>query len=352
MSSKKEQKKPTILDVANRAGVSVSVVSNVLNHPEKVAESTAKSVRKAMESIGWFPNIRRRGPKDSARHGVRTGNLVLLMMPNVPTRVFMNCPTNTELISSLIHEANALGFTLTVLDADLIHPFDPMLLKRLYDGIIVYGEPGTKKGTEVLVEISRLVPMVWIRSKGNLSSDVVCDFVYYDNSIVGHIAANYFYGRGHKNAAVFSASQIHAEYNARVDVFTKHANSLGIEVDKFLPALPEPNKAKRPCWDIYREQAENFLKTSQAKALFFCSDDDLLGVTNELRAMGVDLDQYDLLSCNHNSYLLQYFKKPPLSIDICFTQVGSESIHHLLRIINDRVVRSQSEFLVQPRLME
>ena len=46
-----------ILTVARRAGVSSATVSRVLNTPEKVRESTAKRVRKAIEELNYVPNI-------------------------------------------------------------------------------------------------------------------------------------------------------------------------------------------------------------------------------------------------------------------------------------------------------
>lgn len=47
---------PSLLDVAALAGVSQGTVSNVLNHPERVATPTADRVRAAIESLGYSPN--------------------------------------------------------------------------------------------------------------------------------------------------------------------------------------------------------------------------------------------------------------------------------------------------------
>ncbi len=45
-----------IRDVARRAGVSVGTVSNVVNHPERVAAETIERVRRAMNELRWRPN--------------------------------------------------------------------------------------------------------------------------------------------------------------------------------------------------------------------------------------------------------------------------------------------------------
>jgi len=60
---------PTAKDVAKLAGVSTGTVSNVLNHPEVVAEETRLRVILAMEELGY---IRGRTPEETAAHWRRT----------------------------------------------------------------------------------------------------------------------------------------------------------------------------------------------------------------------------------------------------------------------------------------
>ncbi|WP_103064135.1 LacI family DNA-binding transcriptional regulator [Actinomyces qiguomingii] len=45
--------RPSVRDVAERAGVSVGTVSHVLNHPERVARSTRDRVRAAIDDLGF-----------------------------------------------------------------------------------------------------------------------------------------------------------------------------------------------------------------------------------------------------------------------------------------------------------
>jgi LacI family transcriptional regulator len=47
----------TIRDVARRGGVSVGTVSNVLNHPELVAEETLERINKVIAEIGFIPSL-------------------------------------------------------------------------------------------------------------------------------------------------------------------------------------------------------------------------------------------------------------------------------------------------------
>ncbi|MFC6156475.1 LacI family DNA-binding transcriptional regulator [Kribbella jiaozuonensis] len=49
-------KRTTVADVAKLAGVSAMTVSNVLNAPHRVSEPTVRTVRAAIEELGYIPN--------------------------------------------------------------------------------------------------------------------------------------------------------------------------------------------------------------------------------------------------------------------------------------------------------
>ena len=55
------EKQPTILDVAEKAGVSIATVSRVVNDSPLVSEKTKAKVRKVMEENNYTPNVFARG---------------------------------------------------------------------------------------------------------------------------------------------------------------------------------------------------------------------------------------------------------------------------------------------------
>ena len=55
--------RPSVEDVASLAGVSLGTVSNVLNHPDKVAAATRERVERAMVMLGYVPNTAARSLK-------------------------------------------------------------------------------------------------------------------------------------------------------------------------------------------------------------------------------------------------------------------------------------------------
>ena len=69
----------SVRDVARRAGVSVGTVSNVMNHPDKVAATTVARVRAAIDELGFIRNDAARQLRDGRS---KTIGLVVLDVRN------------------------------------------------------------------------------------------------------------------------------------------------------------------------------------------------------------------------------------------------------------------------------
>lgn len=69
-----QRKIPTIIDVANLAGVSISTVSRVMNNPEKVKLETRQKVYQAIDALNFVPqaDARARALHGKGRIGVIT----------------------------------------------------------------------------------------------------------------------------------------------------------------------------------------------------------------------------------------------------------------------------------------
>src|SRR5512141_1417535 len=56
-SSKREGRYVTLQDVARRAGVSAKTVSRVVNQQGEISEPTRKRIQKAIDDLGYRPNV-------------------------------------------------------------------------------------------------------------------------------------------------------------------------------------------------------------------------------------------------------------------------------------------------------
>jgi LacI family transcriptional regulator len=64
------RQRPSVGDVASLAGVSQGTVSNVLNHPDKVAAATREKVERAMSMLGYVPNTAARSLKTGTTRSI------------------------------------------------------------------------------------------------------------------------------------------------------------------------------------------------------------------------------------------------------------------------------------------
>ena len=115
-------RRATILDVARLAGVSDGTVSNVLNRPHLVRDSTRRSVLEAMQLVNFVPNAAARALRAGR---TRSFGLAVLDLGNP---FFADIAAGAEEIA---HEAGAL---VSLFDTALDREREERLLHRLAEG--------------------------------------------------------------------------------------------------------------------------------------------------------------------------------------------------------------------------
>ncbi|MEV7431973.1 MULTISPECIES: LacI family DNA-binding transcriptional regulator [unclassified Nocardioides] len=113
-------------DVAERAGVSVRTVSNVVNTPEVVAPATRERVQRVIDEVGYRPNIAAR----QLRRG--RGDVIGLVVPEIDSPYF------AELAAHVVRAAEERGWTVLVEQTD----GDPRRERDLLDGARGQGVDG------------------------------------------------------------------------------------------------------------------------------------------------------------------------------------------------------------------
>lgn len=120
---------PTIKDVAEKAGVSVTTVSRVLNNRGYISDATRKKVQQAMKQLNYQPN-------ELARSLYRQkSNIIGVIVPTVSHPFF------GELVSSIEYYACKAGYKLLLcnshLEAEKEKDYIDMLRRNQVDGIIM-----------------------------------------------------------------------------------------------------------------------------------------------------------------------------------------------------------------------
>jgi DNA-binding LacI/PurR family transcriptional regulator len=177
-------------DIAERAGVSLATVSNVVNGYRPVGEQTRRRVQQAIDELGYTPNL-------SARHlrRGRTG-LIALAIPE------LNNPYFAELAGAAIREAAGLGYTL-VMEDTAGDPDKELSLtegsRHIIDGLIF---SPVQIGREEVLARTSTTPLVLI---GEGVYDVPHDHIAIDNIAASHVAVQHLVSLDRRRIAFIGA---------------------------------------------------------------------------------------------------------------------------------------------------
>lgn len=179
--------KPTILDVAKRAGVSKSLVSMVIRGDDRVSPIRREAVLKATADLDYRPNAMARG---LVQRRTRIIGVVVSDLRN---------PFNGDVVSGILNEAAGLGYKALIntsdrrrdLEADAIESF----LELRVDGLVL----ATSRIDDQTVELATsAVPVVVL---GRRTSDSFTDSLTIDNVMGAEIAVDHCVDLGHRAIA-------------------------------------------------------------------------------------------------------------------------------------------------------
>jgi DNA-binding LacI/PurR family transcriptional regulator len=178
----------TLSDVAKRAGVSVKTVSNVVSGYAHVSPATRKRVQKALDSLGYQPNLSARSLR-----GGRSG-VIGLAVPGLN-------PYFAELAGLVERAVAEAGYTLLVDQTEALHERESRVVKgiraQLIDGLIL--SPSALDGAAIARSRSA-TPLVLL---GERVSDGSIDHVAIDNVAAAREAVSHVIELGrHRIAAV------------------------------------------------------------------------------------------------------------------------------------------------------
>jgi DNA-binding LacI/PurR family transcriptional regulator len=210
----------TISKVAQRAGVSRTTVSHVLNHAHRVSKPLRERVLQAIDDLGYVPN-----PQAQSLRTGRT-NTVAMLIPDIRN------PFYTELVKEAQSSLEAAGLDMLIFNTDVPggrsqehgrHYLQQVRQKRV-DGLIV-GDFALHGMHDALLGIE--LPVVFI---GDLPNHAV-DSIQLDNFGGSYQMGIYLAGRGHRRVAMVTGPAFFREAMTRADGFEKGLADGGAPMD-------------------------------------------------------------------------------------------------------------------------
>jgi LacI family transcriptional regulator len=287
-------------DVAQRAGVSTSTVSHVLNGTRYVRPDLAERVRAALDELGYQPNV-------LARSLRRKQSLTLgMIVPDSANPFFAGIARAIE------DTCFARGYSLILAnsagDPDRELQNIATLQSRQVDGLIFVAAGA---GDEDLLRVLTSLPIVLVdRDIAGMSVDggpLDVDAVKVDNLNGGYVATRHLIGLGHRRIGCITGPSATSPSAERVVGFRRALGEGGLETDETLILRGDFG------FDSGYVAAQTLLKAGRPPtAVFACNDQMAIGAM----AAAVDLHvpvPAGLSIVGFDGITLGSFVRPPLT---------------------------------------
>ncbi|NOZ29984.1 MAG: LacI family transcriptional regulator [Chloroflexi bacterium] len=280
---------PTIYDVAQRAGVSISTVSRVLNRPERVNKKTRERVLAAIDELGFIPKAEAiaRARKSTRRIGVLapffTAPSFVLRLRGASSTSFFSFPSFMQRLRGVFSALADLPYELVIYNVDSVARRDAYLstlpVSRRLDGLIVMALPFDEAVAQRLLK-HRLETVLIEAPRAEFCS------VDIDNVAGGRLAAEYLVRKGHRRCAFVGDAEVtpYALRNSemRLEGYRQALADAGIPLpDAYISRAPHGLEQAR-------RQGHALLDLPQPPtAVFAASDTQAMGVLKAARERGV-----------------------------------------------------------------
>jgi len=265
------KKTPTIYDVAERSGISISTVSRVLNNPEKVNPKTRALVLDAIDKLGFVPKAeaRARALSQTNRIGVITP--------------FFTAPSFVQRLRGVASALAASNYELVIYTVDSFDRLEGYLSSIPFtgnlDGLIVMSLPIQKKEARRLVEHG--IETVLIEF-----SHPELNCIEIDDVHGGLLAGEYLLNKGHRRIAFAGDREPHDfqlhPAGMRLKGFQQALRNAGVTIPGEYISLFENTQE-----EAMRAARELLSLPQPPTAIFAAADIQALCVLKVAREMGV-----------------------------------------------------------------
>jgi len=260
---------PTMIDVAQAAGVSIATVSAFINGTANVSADLGQRIEKAIRDIGYQRNAIARSLKLGT---TRTIGLTVADIRN---------PFFTDVVATIQQALNAAGYAVMLCcnDEDTVQQDEQikLLLDRMVDGLII--APAGEDDIMRRLLTGTRKPVVLI--------DRVCDGLDVDAVVLDNVkavadATNYLINLGHRRIGYISGSPETSTGRDRLAGYREALEAAGIG---FIPDLVREGRFREA--DGYRAGMQLLTSPDRPTAIFSANNLMVIGAMRAIRDMGL-----------------------------------------------------------------
>lgn len=309
---------PSMFDVAKLSGVSHQTVSRVINNHKNVSEKTRTKVLKAMNELGYSPNL--------VARALVTGKTATIGVLSHDTTLFG--PAST--LHAVQSAAREKGYKTTIYslkseDRDSISSGIRELMNDGVDGIVIIAPQ--IRGTQEVSDVIGNFPAVLVENESTASlPSVNVDQMYGAYEITKHLI-----NLGHKSIAHISGPKDWYESEKRLQGFKK--------------ALKEKKLEDSLVWEgdwsasSGYDAAKKIVKIQKISAIFAGNDAMALGALKAISEAGLSVPENLSLVGFDDLPESQFFTPSLTTARQDFTEVGEQALAILLGLINKKKAR-------------
>jgi len=326
--------KPTIYDVADRAGVAISTVSRVLNDSMEVSDATRKKVRDAVEALHFRPN---RTAKSLAQQSSRT------LAVAVPT---FTTPFHNELLKGVRSRLKKVDIDLLLCDLKWAAPESTLinfLDRGAMDGLLVAGLPVDER---IGAELRKLgAPVVLIGSQWD-----PLDSFYWDETAGVRLAVEHLIDQGHERIGMITTHVEGAVSRARVRGYQETLAGAGLAVRDAWVATGSTEKHAGFSEEAGHEAMQDLLRADPGvTAVLASSDVQAIGAWQAIRQAGLEVPD-DVALVGYDDVKVSRFIGLS-SVAQNMHDIGEEATDLLLRRLNGNEQPDSFSRQVAPELI-
>lgn len=317
----------TLKDVAERAGVSASTVSYVLNGKKKVRPETLERINEAIRTLNYQPNLLASSLKTNQ------SKTIGLVVSDLKSIFFV------DILASIEEELGKQGYCMIVCNAENNQEKEKKCLEQLssrnIDGLILIGIGGS-----VFYDLwEKRVPMVCI----DRVSDERLLTVLSDNEMGGYLGTRHLISRGYQRI-VFFGSQNMKFVEQRYRGYQRAMEEVGL--------APRLREQKSLDWEEACQMAQDMIRENMDfDAIFGCTDYIAIGalkgvirggrsVPGQVGVLGYD----DIAPAKYTIPELSTVAQPR-------REMGIMAVQCLYRLLKNEEIR-EKQILLQPWIVE
>ena len=311
-------KRTSLKDIAEKVGVSVALVSYVINGLEKekrVGADVVERIKKAAQELNYKPN--------QIAQSLRTGatKTIGLIVADIANPFFGNLARVIE------DEANSRGYTVIFGSSDedcsKSDSLLDVLINRQVDGFIIVPAEGSMLQIKALQEKGMPLVLTDRYFKG-----LTTNYVVLDNFAASYDAISHLIEKGYKKIGmiVYKSTLIHMQERTRGYIEAMNANNLGNEI-----------RIEELCYDrIDTEEAIIKLTKGEKKvdALFFANNALTLSGLYSILKFRIQVPKELAIIGFDGNEAFDFFYAPVTYIKQPISEIGKEAVRILVDQIN------------------